>query len=154
MGSLILVRHSITAASAAGRNLGRSDDAPLAPEGVALAAHLAQTLASELAELPHDELRILSSPALRCRQTAEPVAAELGLAADAIEADHGLMEIDYGSWDGLTAEECLARDPELRTTWEADPYATSCPNGESGADVALRAFATLEPLEAWLTARA
>lgn len=151
MGSLVLVRHSITAASAAGRNLGQRTDAPLAPEGVALAERLGATLLAELAELPHDELRIVSSPALRCRQTAEAVAAGMDLAADVVEAARGLLEIDYGAWDGLTAEECRARDPELRAAWEEDPYATPCPGGESGADVALRAFATLDPLEAWLS---
>jgi broad specificity phosphatase PhoE len=150
MGSLILVRHSTTAASAAGRNLGRRDDPPLAPEGHQLAARLAETLAAELAELPHDELLVLSSPARRCRQTASPVAAALGVAGGSVETDEGLMEIDYGAWDGLTAEECRARDPDRRAAWEADPYTTSCPGGESGADVALRAFAILEPLEAWL----
>ncbi|HET8776574.1 MAG TPA: histidine phosphatase family protein [Candidatus Limnocylindria bacterium] len=150
MGSLILVRHSTTAASVAGRNLGRSHDPPLAPEGADLAARLAETLSIELGELPHDELRLLSSPALRCRQTAAPIATALGLEAHAVELDDGLMEIDYGAWDGLTAEECRARDPDLRAAWEADPYATRCPEGESGADVALRAFAILEPLEAWL----
>ncbi|HJP70797.1 MAG TPA: histidine phosphatase family protein [Candidatus Limnocylindria bacterium] len=150
MGSLILVRHATTAASVAGRNLGRSDDPPLASEGLDLATRLAQTLLAELAELPHDELRLLSSPARRCRQTAAPIAAAMGVTDDAIEIDDGLMEIDYGAWDGLTAEECRARDPERRAAWEADPYATKCPGGESGADVALRAFAILEPLEAWL----
>ena len=151
MGSLILVRHSTTAASVAGRNLGRSDDPPLAPEGAALAARLAETLVSELIELPHDELRLLSSPARRCRQTATPIAAVLGVEERSVEVSDGLVEIDYGAWDGLTAEECRARDPELRAAWEADPYATRCPDGESGADVALRAFAVLEPLEAWLS---
>lgn len=150
MGSLILVRHSTTAASVAGRNLGRGDDPPLAPEGAALAARLAHTLISELDELPHDELRLLSSPARRCRQTAMPIAAALGVEERAVEVEGGLMEIDYGAWDGLTAEECRARDPGLRAAWEADPYETRCPDGESGADVALRAFAILEPLEAWL----
>ena len=150
MGSLILVRHSTTAASVAGRNLGRNEDPPLAPDGVARAVRLADTLTSELAELPHDELRMLSSPARRCRQTAMPIAAALGMQGRDVELDERLMEIDYGAWDGLTAEECRARDPELRAAWEADPYATRCPGGESGADVALRAFAILEPLEAWL----
>ena len=65
MGTLILVRHSVTAASAAGRNLGQRTDPPLAAEGVELAERLATTLRGELAELPHDELRIVSSPALR-----------------------------------------------------------------------------------------
>ena len=71
MGSLILVRHATTAASASGRNLGQRGDPPLADAGLALAARLGETLAAELAELPHDELRVVSSPALRCRQTAD-----------------------------------------------------------------------------------
>ena len=36
MGTLILARHSITEASAAGRNLGQRSDPPLAAEGTAL----------------------------------------------------------------------------------------------------------------------
>jgi probable phosphoglycerate mutase len=150
MGSLILVRHSITEASASGRNLGQRTDPPLADAGLTRAARLGETLARELAELPHDELRLLSSPALRCRQTAEAVGAGLGLGPEAMEVEPGLLEIDYGAWDGLTADECRARDPELRAAWEADPYRTRCPDGESGADVAARAATVLDPLEAWL----
>ena len=152
MGSLILVRHSITAASAAGRNLGQRSDPPLATAGVTLAERLGTTLVEELAELPHDELRILSSPARRCRQTAEVLASAMETPTDGIEVADGLLEIDYGAWDGLTANECRARDPELRAAWEADPYETRCPDGESGADVARRAFAVLDPVDAWLAA--
>jgi probable phosphoglycerate mutase len=151
MGSLILVRHSITAASAAGRNLGQRGDPPLAPQGVTLARRLGATLVIELTELPHDELRILSSPAKRSVQTADPVAAAMDLPAAAIETEDDLLEIDYGAWDGLTADECRERDPELRAAWEADPYETRCPDGESGADVARRVSAVLDPLDAWLT---
>ena len=150
MGSLVLVRQSITAASASGRNLGRRADPPLAPEGVEVAVQLADTLVAELAELPHDEIRLLSSPALRCRQTIAPVAVALGMPADAVEIEPGLIEIDYGEWDGLTAEECLQHDPELRRAWIADPYHTRCPDGESGEDVARRAFAVFHEVEAWL----
>lgn len=152
MGSLILARHSITAASAAGRNLGQRSDLPLAPAGVELAARLGVALAAELDELPHDEMRLVSSPARRCRETAEIIAAPLGIDPARIEVQAGLLEIDYGDWDGLTAEECAARDPELRARWEADPYETRCPNGERGRDVADRSFAVLEPIEAWLAA--
>lgn len=150
MGSLIIVRHSITGASAAGRNLGQRSDDPLAPEGVDLAERLAATLVAELAELPHDELRVLSSPALRCRQTAEIIAAAVEIGPAAVEIADRLLEIDYGAWDGLTAEECRARDPDLRRQWEEDPFETRCPDGESGADVARRASAVLDPLDAWL----
>jgi len=149
MGSLFLVRHSVTAASAAGRNLGQRSDPPLAPAGVTLARRLGATLVLELTELPHDELRIISSPARRCVQTAEAIAAAMDLPASAETAD-GLLEMDYGAWDGLTADESGARDPELRAAWEADPYETRCPEGESGADVARRASAVLDPIDAWL----
>lgn len=152
MGSLILVRHATTAASAAGRNLGQRSDPPLADAGLELAASLGGTLAAELAELPHDELHIISSPARRCRQTAAAIGAALAVPAESHEVAPGLLEIDYGDWDGLTADECRARDPELRAAWEADPYETRCPDGESGADVAGRAFAELAPVETWLAA--
>jgi probable phosphoglycerate mutase len=150
MGSLLLARHATTVAAATGRNLGRRTDAELTPDGHALARRLGTALREELAELPHDELRLVSSPARRCRQTAAALAAALGVAPDRVELDEGLWEIDYGAWDGLTAEECRARDPQLRERWEADPYSVACPDGESGADVAARAFGALEPIESWL----
>lgn len=149
MGSLILVRHATTAASESGRNLGQRADPPLAAAGHQLAARLAGALRAELDELPHDELRLVSSPALRCLQTMAAIVRGLGAAVE-VELAPPLIEIDYGAWDGLTADECLARDPEQRAAWEADPYMTRCPDGESGADVARRAFAHLAVLEAWL----
>ena len=152
MGSLFLVRHAPTDASASGRNLGGTTDMPLSPAGRDLADALARTLRAELAELPHDEVRLVSSPARRCRETIAPIAVMLGLGSDAVAAEPGLLEIDYGAWDGLTPDECLARDPELRATWLADPFATRCPGGESGADVAARAFPVIDVLTAWLEA--
>jgi broad specificity phosphatase PhoE len=152
MGSLILVRHAITAASAAGRNLGQRSDLPLSDAGFELARQLGRTLAAELAELPHDEMRVLSSPALRCRQTAAAIAAALDVEESRMEVEAGLIEIDYGAWDGLSPAECRRRDPELRSAWEADPFVTRCPEGESGRDVADRAFGALGPVEAWVAA--
>jgi broad specificity phosphatase PhoE len=148
MGSLFLIRHATTASSVSGRNLGGRSDAPLAPEGELLARDLGRALAAELAALPVDEMRAVSSSALRCRQTLE-LALTLLPGPPAPEVDRSLLEIDYGTWEGLTAEECRARDPELRAAWEADPYGTRCPEGESGADVASRAFPALDALTAW-----
>jgi len=152
MGSLILVRHATTDASASGRNLGQRGDPPLTDAGHALAERLGATLAAELSELPHDDLRLLSSTALRCRETAAAIAVGIGAHPATIATSSALVELDYGAWDGLTAEECRARDPELRARWEADPYDTRCPDGESGADVASRVLAALTPTEAWLAA--
>lgn len=150
MGSLFVVRHATTAASESGRNLGQGSDPPLTPDGVRLAQRIGQAIAQELSELPHDSLRVVSSPALRCRQTADALTTALPRERPPLESDPALLEIDYGAWEGLTAAECRERDPELRAAWEADPFATRCPGGESGGDVAARALPVFARLEAWL----
>jgi broad specificity phosphatase PhoE len=150
MGTLFLVRHATTAASQSGVNLGQRTDAPLVEAGRALAARTGAAIRAELDALGAGELRMLTSPARRCRETARLLARALARGELEPEAHDGLWEIDYGAWEGLTAEECRQRDPELRARWEADPHATRTPGGESGSDVASRAFAALAPLEDWL----
>lgn len=150
MGHLFLVRHSTTQASAGGRNLGQRSDAGLTADGVELARSLGDTLRAELAELGDGDLRIVSSPARRCRDTALAIAEALGVAPERVEIEPALIEIDYGAWEGLTADECQRRDPELRAAWEEDPYRTRCPGGESGSDVAARAFPRLDSLQHWV----
>lgn len=151
MGALLLVRHAPTDASQEGRNLGVATDPPLSPAGALLAGRLATVLAAEIAALPIGPMRLVTSPALRCRQTAVAIGAPLLQPTEA-EVAPGLLEIDYGEWDGLTADQCMARDPELRGAWEADPYATRAPGGESGADVAVRAFPVFAEVQGWLEA--
>jgi len=151
MGSLVLARHATTTASQAGTNLGQARDLPLTPEGQALAARLGRAIAMELAALGHSEVRLVSSPARRCLDTSAAILEGLRAPAGTrVEQDAGLREIDYGAWEGLSAEECRRRDPELRAAWEANPVAVAAPGGESGGDVAARAFAVLVPLEGWL----
>lgn len=153
MGNLFLARHSITEASEAGRNLGASSDPPLTKAGEALAERLGASIAAELRELPHDDVLVFTSPAARSVQTASAVARALGLDPGRTRVEFRLEEIDYGAWEGLTAEECRARDPELRATWERDPWSTRCPGGESGQEVAARAFPVLEGVARWLGIR-
>ncbi|MDP9468818.1 MAG: histidine phosphatase family protein [Chloroflexota bacterium] len=149
MGSLFLVRHAPTKASQEGRNLGQGSDPPLSVRGLRLAARLGALLAREVATLDPGAIRLVTSPARRCRQTARAVSAGQS-SPPRVEVAAGLIEIDYGRWEGLTAGEAAARDPELRATWEADPFATRTPGGESGADVAARAFPILSEIRGWL----
>jgi probable phosphoglycerate mutase len=149
MGHLLLIRHSTTDASASGRNLGQESDPALSSVGVELATRLGISLRDELAELPVAELRLVASIARRCRETATAIAHEVP-GDPVVEVDPRLLEIDYGAWEGLTADECWARDPDVRAAWEADPFSTHTPDGESGADVAARAFPAFDELEAWL----
>ena len=150
MGHLLLVRHSTTEASAGGRNLGQGSDPPLTNHGQQLAALLGERLAQELAELPVQDLRLVTSPAMRCRETLAAVATALGSDREP-EVEPGLVELDYGAWEGLTADECWARDPQLRAAWERDPFAARTPDGESGRDVAARASPVFDALESWLS---
>jgi broad specificity phosphatase PhoE len=151
MGLLFLVRHATTAASAAGRNLGQRSDAGLTEDGLRLAERLACAIARELLPLPRPALRLVTSPARRCQDTAASIARALDGASAGVVArvEAGLRELDYGSWDGLTPDECRRRDPELRAAWEADPYTVRAPSGESGADVAARSFPVLTAAEDW-----
>jgi len=154
MGHLFLVRHATTEASASGRNLGGLSDDPLTAHGRLLAERVGRAIALELEPISPLDLRLVTSPARRCRETAAAIREAVARPGQALEehAEPALLEIDYGAWDGLSPEECRRRDPELRAAWEADPYATATPGGESGADVAARAFPILEPLERWLAA--
>jgi len=156
MGHCFLVRHATTDASASGRNLGQATDAPLTGDGQRLAERLGAAIRGEVAALEHRELRLVSSPARRCQDTAAAIARALAQSGKGTEVqlEPGIRELDYGAWEGLTAEECRRQDPGRRTRWEADPYRVTTPGGESGADVAARAFPALDALDQWLARRA
>jgi probable phosphoglycerate mutase len=109
--------------------LGRTD-VPLTSSGEALA----EALAAELS--PIRFARILSSPLLRARRTAEILAEGRGRP---VEVDPDLAEIDLGKWDGLPFGELRARCPEAFAERERDLWGFRPPGGESFADLAGRA---------------
>lgn len=77
---------------------------------------------------------VLSSPLQRAQQTAAAAAKELGLD---VTTDDGLIETDFGSWEGLTFTEAAQRDPDLHRRWLRDTSVTP-PDGESFDAVADR----------------
>ncbi|GGW30611.1 bifunctional RNase H/acid phosphatase [Streptomyces xantholiticus] len=86
---------------------------------------------------------IISSPLRRCRETADAVAAKLGL--DVI-LEEGLREADFGAWEGLTYAEVRERYPDDLDAWLASPKAAPTGGGESFATVARRVAATRDKL--------
>ena len=85
--------------------------------------------------------RIIASPLLRARQTAQAAALGIGAADGALIAtDARLLEIDYSRCEGLTAAEATRLHPVLKAGWAAgnDP---SFPDGECSADVRARVLA-------------
>jgi broad specificity phosphatase PhoE len=119
MLTLVLTRHGLTPRSDPEQHLGQHLDLGLSDEGREQVAALAGRIARERFD------RIVSSPLLRARETAEAIAR-----GRSVESDPRLMEMDYGRW-------------------EADPASLACPGGESGDDVAARAATFLADLLRW-----
>jgi broad specificity phosphatase PhoE len=110
---LLLVRHAATGAT---RDFAFPADEPLDERGRDEAAQLS---------VPRGH-GVISSPALRCMQTAQAA----GLTVDRVEP--ALAESDFGTWAGLTLPDVADED---LTAWTTDPDAT--PHGGES----LRAFA-------------
>lgn len=135
---LLLVRHGETLANREFRYIGVRDDA-LSEHGSAQALQLAQTLAA----LPVDA--IYSSPLQRAYLTAVPIANQHKLSVQVVDE---LCEGNFGSWEGLSRAEVLARSPQDEQqllAWERDP-ALAPPQGESFAMVQQRVSAAITQL--------
>jgi probable phosphoglycerate mutase len=125
---LLLLRHGQTELSVHRRYSGRGD-----PELTALGHEQATRVAARLAAVP-GIAAVLTSPLRRARQTAEAVAETTGAP---LEVREGLIETDFGAWEGLTFAEARASDPELHGRWlGADDVVP--PGGESFAATAAR----------------
>jgi broad specificity phosphatase PhoE len=123
---IVVVRHGRTAHNASGLLLGRLDP-PLDETGEAQAAALAAAVG------PVD--RVISSPLLRTRQTADA----FGLP---VEVDDRWIELDYGELDGRPLGEVPAA---TWAEWRADP--DFCPaGGESLRQLGDRVRAALDDL--------
>ncbi len=132
----LLLRHGETVMSVERRFAGRSD-APLTENGRRQAA----AAATRLAALGGIDM-IVTSPLQRARRTAEAVAEATGAP---VTVDDGLVETDFGEWDGLTFAEAMARWPEEISAWLGSAEVAP-PGGESLATVARRVLAALDRL--------
>jgi alpha-ribazole phosphatase len=115
---LVMIRHA--PAATGGRLCGRTD-VPLEAGGLTAAAGLGAALA--VVE------RRVSSPALRCRQTAAALWPDA-----TVETDPCLWEQDFGAWEGLE----FSALPDLGTLAAAELARHRPPGGESFEDVCAR----------------
>jgi broad specificity phosphatase PhoE len=137
--TLFLVRHGRTAWNEEGRFQGLTD-VPLSAAGRADAEANGRRLASHLAagcSYP-GQTRLLSSPLLRCIETARILAEHLGLPETAVETDDRLAEAGFGHWEGLTTHEVKARFPDERRARKADRWNFAPAGGGSYADLHAR----------------
>jgi len=107
--TILLARHGESDWNHTKRWQGHADR-PLTDRGRAQARELANAIVDT------DLDAVYSSDLQRARETAEIVAATRGLG---VETDHGLREVDVGSWSGLTRGEAEERFPDAYRRWLA-----------------------------------
>ncbi|NLE59528.1 MAG: histidine phosphatase family protein, partial [Planctomycetes bacterium] len=135
----ILVRHGQTEWNRIERFRGRFD-VPLNETGLAQAAATGRRIAAGW-----QPAAVYASPLSRATVTAQAIAAHFDLPVLPLD---GLVDIDYGDWQGLTPEEARDRWPDRIDAWYAAPETVHIPRGESIGDLRVRATAAIAGLVA------
>jgi broad specificity phosphatase PhoE len=118
---LYVVRHGTTTLNVQNRYRGRRD-VPLDAQGWADAVEAARALS------PLGLAAVYAGPLRRTINTAQVIADECRIPD--VRILHGLVNLDYGEWEGMTAEEAAMFDPTAFQLYREDPSAAACPNGE------------------------
>ncbi|MDP7108030.1 MAG: histidine phosphatase family protein [Roseibacillus sp.] len=119
MTRLLLIRHGESVLGSQKRYAGHTDT-PLTDAGRSQILRLRGQFKQSNVD------RIYSSDLIRCRQTAAILAPDQEIACS-----EQLRELNFGTWEGRTAEECAALDPAHFRRWMEDPVSVSPPSGES-----------------------
>lgn len=134
----VLLRHGQTAMSAARQYSGWSN-----PELTSVGLEQARRAAAFIGRRGGIDA-IVASPLQRCQQTAHEVSEQLG--GMPVRTIDGLIEMDFGQWDGLSFSQAHEADPELHSAW-LDDSRTAPPGGESLQQVHRRVKKVREELE-------
>lgn len=134
MTKIILVRHGHVEGISPERFRGRAD-LMLTPEGRRQAEATARRI-----HATWNPAAVYTSPLSRCRATGEAIGNPLGLSPSPLD---GLIDIDYGQWQGLTPDEVRSRWPESLATWYRAPDWAAIPGGETLQAVLTRTVSTL-----------
>ena len=133
MTEIILVRHGETKWNVEEIFRGRTD-IELNETGI----KQAELLAEYLSRMKIDA--VYSSPLKRALKTAEMIAS---YHKSDIEIAPGLIDFNYGKWQGLAHQEVKDKYKKLYAEWLNNPDMVKMPAGESLNDVRKRATATV-----------
>jgi phosphoserine phosphatase len=131
---IILVRHGHVEGISPERFRGRAD-LLLTAEG-----HRQAEVTARRIQASWTPAAVYTSPLSRCRATGETIAKPFGLSPNPLE---GLIDIDYGGWQGLTPDEVQTRWPERLEAWHRAPDWAAIPGGETLQAVLSRAVSAL-----------
>jgi broad specificity phosphatase PhoE len=99
----------------------------------------AELLAEHLSELNIEA--VYSSPLKRALDTAEAIARRHNLK---VKASPGLIDCDFGQWQGLPLKEVRVKYKELYRQWAESPHLVKIPGGESLDGVRERALKVVD----------
>lgn len=136
---LSLVRHVSTAWSGV-RYCGRTD-VGISPTGAAELEELVPYLATTWTH----GARVVTSPALRCRQTAAAIAERMG---GGISVDDRLWECDFGDAEGMRFREVRRRWADLGATLLRGDLRVDWPGGETWREFSTRVDSAWRELRA------
>lgn len=125
-GRLILVRHGETEANVAHRLDTRVPGAPLTELGNRQAREAGERLATA------PPLALISSVALRARQTAAQIETATGVSAEALD---GIFEVQVGDLEDRSDKDSHEMFKQIYHRWHQGDLRARVPGGESGADV-------------------
>lgn len=129
---VIIVRHGQTPHNREGRFRGLLD-VPLDETGQEQARRSAAFLRQVLGVGGSSGgLALHTGPLARTRQTAAPLAADLGITATSLDE---LNDVDVGLWQGVLIAEVAEREPAAYRLWTEHPAAFRFPGGDSLAGI-------------------
>lgn len=126
MGRIVMIRHGETLSESSIRFWGATD-VMLSPEGCEQMRAARRRLPDECFDT------IVSSPLSRAWK-----AARIVWPGGPLLLERDFCEIDFGEWEGLTAEEIEARNPAEFQEWREAPGNFAFPGGERRSDFRAR----------------
>ena len=133
MTELILVRHGQTAWNMSEIFRGRID-IDLDDVGLKQVELLGEHLADRKIEA------VYSSPLQRAVKTAKAIASRHKLE---VKITPGLIDFDFGKWEGLSVPEVKEKFPVEFAEWAKNPHLVRVPGGDSLDDVTRRGMAVV-----------
>ena len=136
LNRIVLVRHGETVGQSSIRYYGATD--------VALSDRGREQVREAALALPGDAFDlVLTSPLSRAWDSARMLAPN-----GAVRLLDEFREIDFGRWEGLTADEIRARDPIRYQDWQQGRPGFEYPDGERRADFQARVDLAVEAMGA------
>jgi broad specificity phosphatase PhoE len=132
---LFVVRHGTTTMNVENRYRGRCD-VPLDAQGYQDAVDAARQLSGV------GLTAVYCGPLRRTIATAQIIADEARIPD--LRILHGLNNVDYGAWEGMTSNEAAMYDPEAFELYRTSPSRAMCPMGERLSDAQTRMIQALE----------